>query len=958
MSPLLPPTSEGKQLYGIGILSVLVVVLALTAAHFMLAMRVYREDTLRDRAVLLAGAVDQAAPDQRSRVLLVLAQRAEAAGTMLDAFVVASDGRVSASTHAEEAGQPSETVEARIHGRWPMAVRLDVPVSGGTLAVLVPRAAQATAAGPLLQRYALWGGLALLCFLPFFVLLNRNWLEPLHRVAQAGQTAGDGRGPPPAVPPASVPNGDIRELVTQRNQVLELLRIKEEALSRRTSDMEALYEFSRQIGLSREAPDIPDQALTFLARSVDYDVACTLVFTDIQRTLTIRSRAPMSEYLSADVERLAVDAYYEKSGILLEGEKLDTTQAVTDVRGARLDGKLRSAHWSPLTVERKLVGVVGILALADRHFTTDAVRFLNILTQNTSLALEKLHVMRIEETQRFRNVLENLAEGVVLVRHSGEWALATGPARTFHADICGPEATGAAEHSRQCPVGLLGLDIFHGGTAITREITRHERTFILSGTFVTSGAAGEQGAVISIRDVTEERATQQQLFQASKLASLGELAAGVAHEVNNPLTGILGFTELLMAREDITASVLESLQDIHSLARRTAQITMDLLIFARVQREGGFHPVDLRIVVRDTMKLLDTTYRNLNLEIAAEMGDAETPLVAIGDQGKIQQIVLNLAQNAKDAIVMSGQGSRIVFRGYRQREDVVVEVQDDGPGIPDRIRTKIFEPFFTTKPVGKGTGLGLAIVNRIVEEHKGKLIVDSDEGRGTRFRICLPAASAEQIARMPPPAARPEPPRAIPRPSPGRPERATQPGAPADASAAASLVAGEGGPHPPSPPSPLARGGYASPTAEVRAEAAAVDAPARGCIVVLDDEDTVLKFLTRTLQRDGVSVYATSSPTEAMTLIQAHRPDLLFLDFRMPEITGEEFYRQVVAFDALWSNRVVFLTGDATGDEIQGFLKSTGTVALTKPIGIRDLRDFVDKKLAEVRDSGAPNASA
>jgi signal transduction histidine kinase/CheY-like chemotaxis protein len=786
--------------------------------------------------------------------------------------------------------------------------------------------------------------LLLLPLTPFFYLLYRKWLDPISRILDADRSMGE-KKTLALLEPTTFPPGTVRQLVLHRNNILEALHAKEDALSRRTADIEFLYEFSRQAGLSRQAPDIPGLALLYLSKAVDFDAACMLVFADAQRSITLRSRAPMSEMLAADVEGQALNAYYEKCGILLDSTKLETSMIVGDVRAARLEGKITSSAWAPIMQETKQVGVMGMLNLGDHKVSNDNVRFLNVLAQNTSLALTKLHVMRIEETMRFRNVLENLAEGVVLVRQSGEWALATGTARQFHADICGPEAGGDTEHARHCPIGLLGLDVFHSAKAITREISRHDRTFILGGTYVQSSAAGEQGAVISIRDVTEERATQQQLFQASKLASLGELAAGVAHEVNNPLTGILGFTELLLAREDLPAGVQETLTDIQGLARRTGQITMDLLMFARVQREGGFRPVDVRAIIRDTVKLLETSYRNLHLELSVELPHPDEPLYAMGDQVKIHQIVLNLAQNAKDAVVMAQKGSRIVFRAYRKHDDMLyVEVEDDGPGIPDRIRAKIFDPFFTTKPVGKGTGLGLAIVNRIVEEHKGKLVLESEEGKGTRFRICLPAAAAEDLpapeaakatVNTPPPVSAAHAPASQTAPPP------TVAPAAGNTAAVAAVAALSN-----NPPAPAATTPAASPAGS---PPAAAPAP-RGRVVVLDDEETVLKFLTRSLESDGLKVFATSDPDEAMRLIGGHNPDLVFLDFRMPGLSGEDFYKRLVGTDARWKQRVTFLSGDTTGDEIAGFLKSTGAPVLSKPIGIRDLRGFVNKRLTELAE--------
>lgn len=961
----LPPSAEGKQLVGFGLASVLVGFIIITLLQFLAATRnaeLQARELLQSRAVGLAAWLEKnpGLPPMRERIV-------ELKDFMPHAEVYVADdaGTIVAATRADLAGQRWHASLPGVAHAWVVDAPCRAVDFSGTVHIVSRQ--QGTPPGTVILFSLGACVVSLLICLPFFFRLTRDWLVPVHAIAECDRRRADPQsGQREVLEPSAVPSGDLREVVTHRNILLDTLTQTQEALSRRTSDMEVLYEFSREVGLSREAPHLPGLALAYLARSVDYHVACMLVFHEGQYSLTVRSRASLSELLAAEVEHVTLESYYEKSGVLIDGSNVATTSVVGDVRAPRLEGRVRSAHWSAITVERKQVGVIGMMTLGERSFSTDAVRLLNILAQNTSLALEKLHVMRIEETQRFRNVLENLDEGVVLVRNTGEWALATGTARSFHADICGAEASGTALHSRECPIGLLGLDVFHGGQPITREITRQERTFILQGTFVRSSAAGEQGAVISIRDVTEERATQQHLFQASKLASLGELAAGVAHEVNNPLTGILGFTELLLARDDLPDEVSGTLQDIHSLARRTTQITMDLLIFARVQREGGFRAVDVRPVIRDTVKLIETSYRNLNLDLVEEMGPDDGPLLALGDRGKIQQVVMNLAQNAKDAVTMSARGSRITFRCYRRGDEIVIEVEDDGPGIPDRIRSRILEPFFTTKPVGKGTGLGLAIVSRLVEEHKGRLAIDTEDGRGTCFRISLPAASSTVEPEGDDAAGTLSASVQHPLQVSGVVSLASSP-APTEVGLIPLAGAGAAGrpqpetvlPPPPVPvPAPVAdpvasstpAPGSASHVAPAKPKKTVV--PHRGCLVVLDDEETVLKFIARALQSDGWQVHVTTHPDEAMALITEHRPDMLFLDFRMPHITGEEFYRLVVASDARWARRVVFLTGDASGDEIQGFLRETGAPALSKPIGIKDLRSFVVERLAWLKEQG------
>lgn len=900
----LPPSAEGRQLVRFGLASVVAGFFAVTLLVILWTVRadeLQAQELFRSQVQGLATTLERPPPPSRRERLQELARLLPGA----DIYLTDAQDAVVESTRADHLGAPWSGIATGLAPSRLVEVDCRTPDFTGRVHAVAPSRVPSSRLLLLLALVA--AALGVLAMLPFFVRLHRHWLLAVHRLAEQERQPTD--TPREPLDPSTLPAGDLRDLAMHRNLLREALAQAREALSRRTRDMDALYEFSREVGLSREAPLVPGLALAHLARAVEYDVAVALVFHDGQYGLGIRSRAPLSELLAAELEHLALKSYYEKSGVLIDGAQVATTIEPGDPRAVPLQGPVRSSCWSAIVVEGRQVGVIGMLGLGDRVFNREAVSLMDILAQNASLALDRLHVMRIEETQRFRNVLENLDEGVVLLRNTGEWALATGRARSFHATICGGRASGAPAHSRQCPIGLLGLDVFQDGLAISREISVDDRTFILQGTFVKSSAAGEQGAVISIRDVTEERATQQHLFQASKLASLGELAAGVAHEVNNPLTGILGFTDLLLGRGDLAPEVASTLQDIHSLARRTTQITMDLLIFSRAQRDAGFRPVDVRSVFRDTLKLLETTYRNLRLELVEDLAPADVPLVAMGDRGRIQQVVMNLAQNAKDAITMASKGSRIVFRCRRVGSEIMIEVEDDGPGIPAKVRARMLEPFFTTKPAGKGTGLGMAIVSRLVEEHHGRLVIDSEEGRGACFRIFLPSAPEESVAEG---------------------DETSGGGVEPDAKA--------------SPPAPPPEAGSNARPPEETPEAG--PAATRGCVVVLDDEEFVLRFIRRALQSDGWTVHTTTDPDEALVLIAGHEPDLLFLDFRMPQVTGEDFYRRVVGLDPRWGRRVTFLTGDASGEDIQGFLLETGAPALSKPIGVQELRSFANERLA------------
>jgi two-component system, NtrC family, sensor kinase len=242
------------------------------------------------------------------------------------------------------------------------------------------------------------------------------------------------------------------------------------------------------------------------------------------------------------------------------------------------------------------------------------------------------------------------------------------------------------------------------------------------------------------------RQTQAQLVQSEKLSSLGRMAASVAHEINNPLTGILTYTKLLIRLMESKAldaaardSAVRQLSLVQRETERCTEIVRNLLDFAR-QRPLTIKDVSLEAVVQDALALLAHKIDLQNVKI--ERRFAPVPAVR-GDEGQLRQAFVNIALNACDA--MTGGGVLTVeIRSDGNGENVVVEFTDTGPGIPSEHLAKIFEPFFTTKQ--KGTGLGLSVVYGIVERHGGKLDVDSQTGRGTTVRIRLAAAKGSEGA--------------------------------------------------------------------------------------------------------------------------------------------------------------------------------------------------------------------
>ena len=252
----------------------------------------------------------------------------------------------------------------------------------------------------------------------------------------------------------------------------------------------------------------------------------------------------------------------------------------------------------------------------------------------------------------------------------------------------------------------------------------------------------DQGEIISIvvvmTDVTDAADLQARLMHTEKMAALGQLVSGVAHEVNNPLAAIVGFTDLLLENSDVPDAAKEDLRVILQEAQRTRLIVQNLLSFAR-QMPPQREPIQVSDVIRQTLKLRAYDFSNHGVEVA-ERYPEDLPLV-VGDPHQLQQVFLNILNNAYDAVQDTRRHGRIEIGAELRDGYLEIRFRDNGPGItqPDRI----FDPFFTTKGVGKGTGLGLSICYGIVRAHAGEIAAqNNDDGPGCTFKVRLPVAAS------------------------------------------------------------------------------------------------------------------------------------------------------------------------------------------------------------------------
>jgi two-component system, NtrC family, sensor kinase len=552
----------------------------------------------------------------------------------------------------------------------------------------------------------------------------------------------------------------------------------------------------------------------------------------------------------------------------------------------------RAAIFAPLVTKEQ---AVGILVYSDdsrvRKFTNEEILRAETLAHQAAIALENASLFQVvSRSQKEWETTFDAMQDCVSVHDTTGKVIRANVALARRLKTIPQKVIGRYCSEIYSPEGSGLNPCRHTHTLKASSFSVEEIALpVMGGTFQISVSPWYDknnrlaGSIHVAKDISNEKLLQQQLIQSEKLSAIGELISGIAHELNNPLTGVMGYSQLLQLRKDLDERAKENLLKINNLALRCQKIVQNLLSFARKQKPERTL-CDINDIIEKTVELRSYELQVNNIEISREL-DRNLPKT-IADAHQLQQVFLNILTNAEQAMLEVNGNGRLVIRTHADdtNTNIIAEIIDDGPGIPESYLTRIFDPFFTTKEVGKGTGLGLSLSYGIIKEHGGNIFAQSQLGEGSTFVIELPV-----IARL-------------------QEENQLVPELTPQAMQFENLIRGKR-------------------------------------ILVVDDEKYILDFFVEVFRTFPMLVETAGNGRIAMNKIQNVDYDVVVTDFKMPQMSGKDLFDWIKENRPHLANRIIFVTGDTVSAETRSFFEENQNRYLAKPFKIEEVKEVIQQML-------------
>ncbi len=689
--------------------------------------------------------------------------------------------------------------------------------------------------------------------------------------------------------------GQLLGLALQRRYIEEEMkkfnRRLEEMVKNRTQELEVLYEFSQKIPTVFNWSKFFHLSFSYLYQAIKYDmVSCFVIIDNVPRVFVGKTSYFSDSIVDSLIENMNKIKTHHFSGATDKITK-DMLEFIEIDNLTSTFSNINSCIHLPLRLDSKIKGFICLCFEEEKILDENELRFFDTLMHQISISLERLEVLIKTRERELSSIIDNLPEGIIIIDEDKKLILFNPQAR----NILSPFISLEKGNMLNKIIDLDIEEILKKENQICETQVNFPKKLILEAmaTSLERGLFGRKGWIILLRDVTQQREKESYINQQQRLATVGQLAGGIAHEFNNILNIMMVITDLVLSIEkNISEESRNWLKNIKIQGRRAANLVRQILDFSRISITQK-RPFDLLPFLKEWTKLLTRTLPE-NIRIILEIENEKDSYNILGDVFLIEQIIMNLAANSRDAMP---EGGKLYIRLRKLEVDegklpplsimpkgryVVLEVEDTGCGMSEEVKRHAFEPFFTTKEVGKGSGLGLSQVYGIVEQHRGFIKLDSKLNEGTKVTIFFPECVQKDLVES---------------------VKDTE---------SKEYVEGEG----------------------------------EG-ILVVEDEIGVLKLFKESLSRFKYKVFTASNGKEALQIYQKNKDeiDLIIVDVIMPYMDGIKLSEEILKDNP--DIKIILMSGYAPPKKIEELSQRKNVIFVSKPIDFEKLvlkiKEFIKK---------------